>query len=294
MNFKQTIADMQESKKGKQAKKAKMIKRASFTASGVVLSLFLWGAFTETINQGHAGVVYNRSHGVEEETLGQGLQFVNPLERITEYPVSTETITYKGLSLATKDGKPLKVDITYDYFNDVEKLPYIYNKFKGQEPEVIEDTWLKSRLRDSALQVTSKYTILEVFQNRESIRTEIEESFITDVKEHGFIVENVVFGTPVADEATAQAIQSVVDRQQELEALKIEQEKARVEAETKLVQAKGESDAQIEKARGEAEANRVIQQSITPELLKKMEAEARIKHGWVTVNGGTAIVDERN
>lgn len=271
----------------------KVIKRGIITVGVLVVGMVSWFSFTETIPQGHAGVVYNRSHGVEEQTLSQGLKFVNPTERITAYPVSTETVEYKDMALATKDGKPLSVTLTYDYLNDVEKLPYIYNKFKGQNPDTIEDTWLKARLRDSALKVTSKYTILEVFQSREKIQTEIREAFTKDVKKHGFIIDNVVFGTPQADEATAKAIQAVVDKQQELEALKVEQQKATVEAETKRIQAEGQAKAEIEQARGTAEANSLIEQSVTPELLKKMEMEARIKHGWVTVNGANAIVTEK-
>jgi prohibitin 1 len=272
----------------------KIVKRGIITVAIVVVGTIGWFSFTETIPQGHAGVVYNRSHGVEEQTLSQGLKFVNPMERITAYPVSTETVEYKDVSLATKDGKPLSVTLTYDYLNDVEKLPYIYNKFKGQSPDAIEDTWLKARLRDSALKVTSQYTILEVFQSREKIQTEIRETFTKDVKKHGFIIDNVVFGTPVADEATAKAIQAVVDKQQELEALKIDQQKATVQAETQKIQAQGTAEAEIEKAKGTAQANKLLQQSITEELIKMKEAEARLKHGWVTTQGvGSAIVDTK-
>jgi prohibitin 1 len=271
----------------------KIVKRGIITVAIVVVGTIGWFSFTETIPQGHAGVVYNRSHGVEEQTLSQGLKFVNPMERITAYPVSTETVEYKDVSLATKDGKPLSVTLTYDYLNDVEKLPYIYNKFKGQSPDAIEDTWLKARLRDSALKVTSQYTILEVFQSREKIQTEIRETFTKDVKKHGFIIDNVVFGTPVADEATAKAIQAVVDKQQELEALKIDQQKATVQAETQKIQAQGTAEAEIEKAKGTAQANKLLQQSITEELIKMKEAEARLKHGWVEVKTGEAIVDAK-
>lgn len=265
---------------------------------GLAVVIFFTGiigffTFTETINQGHAGVVYNRSHGVEETTLGQGLHFVNPLERITEYPVSTETVK-NAVSLATKDGKSLSVDLTYDYLNDIEKLPYIYNKFKGQSPKSIEETWLQARLRDSALTVTSKYTILQIFQEREAISVAIEEQFRKDVGEHGFLIENVVFGTPEPDANTAQAIQAVVDAQQQLEALKIEKAKATEVAEKQLIESKGKADAQVAEAEGQAKANHLIQQSITPELLKKMEMEARQAHGWVEIQGiSEAIVDTK-
>lgn len=271
------------------------IKRLIIGAIVFALLMIGWVSFTETIKQGHAGVVFSKSSGVQEETLSQGFKFVNPLHRITEYPVSTETITYEKLPLATVDGKPLNVDITIEYFNNVEKLPYIYNKFKGQKSEAIEQNWLKSRAKDSALQVTSKYTILEVFQNRENIKTDILADFSEDVKKHGFEIENIVFGTPIPDENTQKAIQAVVDAQQDLEKLKIDKQKATEIAGKKLIDSKGIADAQIEEARGQAESNRLIQQSITPELLKKMEMEARQTWGWVTINGaGTSgiIVDK--
>jgi prohibitin 1 len=264
---------------------------------GAITFVFLvvgYFSVTTTINQGHVGVVYSRGHGVEDETLGQGLHLVYPWKRVTEYPVSTETVEHGGLSLATKDGKPLKVDITYDYYNNVDKLPYIYNKFKGQKPEAIEDSWLKARLRDSALEVTSKYTILEVFQNREQIKTEIQKDFQNNVKEHGFVIETVVFGTPKPDKNTQKAIQTVVDAQQELEKLKIDKKKATEVAEKKQIEAKGEADAKIIKATGEAKANKVVSDSLTPILLEKMDKEARMKHGWVEIQGAGGVIVDPN
>ncbi|WP_330729640.1 prohibitin family protein [Bacillus subtilis] len=283
-------------------KMKKYIKRGAFTVGGVTVALVLWFNFTETINQGHAGVVYSRSHGVEDKTLGQGLHFVNPIKRITEYPVSTEVVNYNKLSLATKDGKPLTVDITIEYLNNVEKLPYIYNKFKGQKPEAIEESWLKSRLKESALEVTSKYTILEVFQNREVIRTDILKQFQKDVKKHGFVIENVVFGTPHPDEKTQKAIQNVVDAQQAVEKLKVDKQKAQLEAERQKIEAQGKADAEIEKAKGEAEstkvkaqaeadANKLLNDSLTDKVLKKEELDARMKHGWVEIQGGTPLIE---
>lgn len=40
-------------------------------------------------------------------------------------------------------------------------------------------------------------------------------------------------------------------------------------------------------AEAEAKANNTLSQSITPELIQLKEAEARLQHGWVTVQGGT-------
>lgn len=43
-----------------------------------------------------------------------------------------------------------------------------------------------------------------------------------------------------------------------------------------------------------AEANRIISESITDELIKMTEAEARKKHGWVTVQGADSVVTDES
>lgn len=246
-----------------------------------------------TIDQGHVGVVFSRNGGVVNTTLGQGTHLVSPIAKVTEYNVSLTTRTFDDLQLATKDGKPLTISMSFNYMVEPTKVVEIFNKFKGASPEVIENTFIRTRLVDAALSVTSKYTILEIFQNREQIKLEIAKLFTDDLKQHGFIVDNFVLGTPVPDENTKKAIQRVVDAQQELEALKIETEKAKQEAERLKTESEGKAQAAIAEAKGQAEANRLMQQSITPELLKKMEMEARLKHGWVEIQGANAVVTSK-
>ena len=58
-----------------------------------------------------------------------------------------------------------------------------------------------------------------------------------------------------------------------------------------LQRLKESAEVQKIKAEAEAKANQIISQSITPELIQMKEAEARLKHGWVTVQGGTVVTD---
>ena len=43
-------------------------------------------------------------------------------------------------------------------------------------------------------------------------------------------------------------------------------------------------------ANAKAEANTILSESITDNLIKMKEAEARYKHGWITVQGADTIV----
>lgn len=86
------------------------------------------------------------------------------------------------------------------------------------------------------------------------------------------------------------AIKNESVKQKEIDTAKQEQEKAKVEADTKKVQAQAEADAGIIKAEGEAKANKAKSDSITDNLIRMKEAEAREKHGWVTVNGAGSVI----
>lgn len=232
-------------------------------------------ASIEVIPQGHVGVKYSRSVGIEKDTLPQGWHIISPALRVTAYPVSTDTVENKGIAISTRDGKPLTLEVTYDYHNEVNDLPAIYNKFKGSKPKVIEDSWLKSRLKQSIAAVTSKYTILEVFQNLEKIRVEIQNQFTQNVGSTGFIIENVTLGNPEPDEQTKQAIQQVVNAQQELERLEIEKKQAVVKAEKEIESAKGDAEAKRIRAEGDAKSNEILKASLTPEVIKM-----RITEKW--------------
>lgn len=90
-----------------------------------------------------------------------------------------------------------------------------------------------------------------------------------------------------------EAIDNRVKALQEKQQAQAEQEKVKVETETAKIKAKNEADIKILKAEAEAKANKVISDSITDELIRMTEAEARKKHGWVTVQGANAVVTEK-
>ena len=72
-----------------------------------------------------------------------------------------------------------------------------------------------------------------------------------------------------------------------------EQETIRVQNETKILQAEADAKAKIVAAEAEAKANKILSDSITDNLLKKEEMEARKKHGWITVSGAGTVVTNK-
>lgn len=92
------------------------------------------------------------------------------------------------------------------------------------------------------------------------------------------------------DKKLKQAIDNRVTALQKKQQAQAEQETVKVEAETKMIQAKNEADIKITEANAKAKANEILSKSISENLIKMKEAEARYKHGWVTVQGANSVV----
>ena len=69
--------------------------------------------------------------------------------------------------------------------------------------------------------------------------------------------------------------------------------KAKADAEKTRTEAQAKADAELIEAKAQAEANKQLSSSITDELIRMKEAEARVKHGWVTINGTSTVVTDK-
>ena len=117
------------------------------------------------------------------------------------------------------------------------------------------------------------------------VQAAILKDFANSTEDYGFVIEDLSFGTPSIDAQTQKSIDDIIKAGQD-------NKKAELEAKTKQTQADADAKAQITKADAEAQANEKINNSITDQTISYMEAQARLKHGWVTVQGaGSTIVD---
>lgn len=274
-------------------------------AVGTVLVVGLLATSITKVNPGYVGVVYSMNGGIKDKMLSQGYHLVLPTHKVKEFTIGTEqgylaksekegSEDDDSFSIPTKDGKMITVDLEYAYSYIEEDVPKTFTRFKGQDGKSIEDTFIRGKLKAWIAEVSASYPVIDIYGEK---RAELNKAMLDHMKpkfeEYGIRLETANISRIGLDDTTAKAIQERVNAQQELEKEKISKEKAQIEAEKELIEAKGQSDALIEKARGEFEANKLKSQSLTPEILQEMELEARKEHGWVTVNGGTPIVDTR-
>ena len=254
------------------------------TGAVLVGGLVLTAMSVTIVPQGHVGVVWSQASGVQDHVLGEGWTLVNPIHRVIAFPVSTETVNVETFNVLTRDGKSLGIKLAYDYSSDAEMVTDIFTKFRGQTPQSIEAGWLEDRVQRAALNVFSSYSVLDVFQNLANIQVEVFEEFRNLVEEYGFNVSAVTVQAPDMDESTREMIQQVVDSQLKLEQLEFERQQAVVEADTRIEQARGKAESTLIEAEAEAEANDLLQQSLTDELIASQWIEAW--NGELPIVGG--------
>lgn len=245
------------------------------------------------ISPGYVGVVYDRTGGLEKETLKPGWHIVSPMKKVTKYPVSTETVHYDGkqaFSIATKDGKVVTAELMYSFHMNDDKIPALFAKFRGRSASDIETTFIKDRLTATVQTITSNYGVLEVYgDKRGEINNKVFLAFKEDLAEVGIVIETFNFSKIEPDAETRIAIQSLVDSQLRLETMRIEKEQAMVEADRKREVAKGEADARVIEATGQAEANQKLQLSLTPELIE-YESIKKWNGQYPQVVGGNQMI----
>lgn len=246
----------------------------------------------ERVPEGQTAVVYTPANGADR-TLDPGWHFIWPLEKTQEYPTRI-TILSEDLTVTTSDGKKITMPVKYEMKVDKGKVLDIFKELGSQEIEQIQEGYLYQKLFKTARGAVSKYSVIDIYGMKTSeASAEVTEGFAKSVAPLGFIITDVTLGTPELDEATQAAIDERVKAAQELEKLTLEKQIAEQIAEKQKIEATGVAEAEIEKARGQAESNRLLQKSITPELIQLREAEARLKHGWIEVMTGEAIVDTK-
>lgn len=272
--------------------------------AAIVIVIALVGSVMclERIPTGYVGVVYSMSGGVQDEILTQGWHMVSPAKKVKEFTVGNEQLVLSkdsrdgsagddSFAVATADNANIDISFQMSYRYDQSKVVDTYKNFKGMDGEAIVNSRVRTVLKAKVSEITTVYTMMDLYSgNRNAINTELT-SFLNEELHKQFGIE-VIDASIIDVHPDAQLQQTIADRVtalQKKQQAEAEQETIKVQNETKLMQARAESEAKQIQAEGEAKANETISASITDTLLKKMEMEARLAHGWVEVQGGTVV-----
>lgn len=263
-------------------------------ATAVIIALVVIVLFVCTVRipAGYVGVVYNMNGGISDKTLTQGFHVISPTQNVTTYSIGIEqsylTASNDGDSsndesfeVPSNDGKGLTVDMTFTYRYDADRVADTFTRFKGQSGKDVKNSFIKPNIMSWTKEVTAKYSVIDLLgDKRATLNSELTDYLKQKFEPYGIVIESVSLINIDPDEETRSAVQKKVNAQQDLELAKIEQQTANVNAEkekevaiTKANQEKEtaqiNAEAKLIEAQAQADANRLISQSLTPELIRQ-------------------------
>ena len=262
-------------------------------ATAVIIALVVIVLFVCTVRipAGYVGVVYNMNGGISDRTLTQGFHVISPTQNVTTYSIGIEqsylTASKDGDSsddesfeVPSNDGKGLTVDMTFTYRYDAARVADTFTRFKSQSGKDVKNSFIKPNIMSWTKEVTAKYSVIDLLgDKRATLNSELTDYLKQKFEPYGIVIESVSLINIDPDEETRSAVQKKVNAQQDLELAKIEQQTANVNAEkekevaiTKANQEKEtaqiNAEAKLIEAQAQADANRLISQSLTPELIR--------------------------
>lgn len=257
---------------------------------------------TERVHTGYVGVVYS-AKGVEQQTISQGWHFMSPLKHVSEFPITQQRVVFSNAPSdygakehadwhidAPANGGTIAINLTVNYNFLPEHVVELYTKFGGMDGESLMESKIQNDIIAYVKEVTPQFSVMQIYSDdRAGVNTAIT-NYLNEklTAEYGINVSSALIVDAQPDDTLMQKIRAKEQAKQDAEIAELNKQTALAQAETDKV--KAQTDVKMIEAQAEADANKVLSESITPELIQMKEAEARLKHGWVTVQGADTVV----
>lgn len=259
---------------------------------------------TERVHTGYVGVIYS-AKGVEQQTISQGWHFMSPLKHVSEFPITQQRVVFSNApsDYGTKEhadwhidapanGGTIAINLTVNYNFLPEHVVELYTKFGGMDGESLMESKIQNDIIAYVKEVTPQFSVMQIYSDdRAGVNTAITDYLNEKLTaEYGINVSSALIVDAQPDDTLMQKIRAKEQAKQDAEIAELNKQTALAQAETDKVKAQTEADVKMIEAQAEADANKVLSESITPELIQMKEAEARLKHGWITVQGADTVV----
>ncbi len=229
---------------------------AAYLGVGMLLALL---SSCTVVRQGEVGV--KRTLGkIKPHPLPEGVQAFNPfLATVIKVPTRTINIEVR-MPLPSKEGLTIQSDVSILYRVEGQKAPQVLERIgRGYEEVVILPVF-----RSAAADISSKYYAKDMHTGQ---RTQIEQSIrdlmMENLKDRGFVVESVLLKSIVLPPGLTKAIEEKLEAEQDAQRMQFVLDKQRQEAQRQVIEATGVRDAQ-----------KIINEGLTPMLIKFKAIEA--------------------
>lgn len=237
-----------------------------FVLAGIiVIVLIIFGSnMFYTLKPGQKGVVFRKfTSGLDKSNILQaGFHVIAPWNEIFLYDVKEQTVE-ETMDVLDKSGLSISMEMSVRFNPLYEKIGYLHEKFGVNYINQL----IIPEVRSTVRKVAGRYTAEEIYSTK---RAEVENSIIAeteDVLKNNYIdMRALLIRSIKLPEQIKGAIENKLKQEQEALAYQFRLQREQSEAERKRIGAEGE-----------AAANKIINNSLTDNLLKMRGIEATTK-----------------
>ncbi len=223
----------------------KIVKIAIIAVCAIVVVGVAISCFT-VVQAGHTGVVLTFG-AVEDTELEEGLHFKIPfIQRVVQMNNRTQKIETEGSS-SSKDLQIISYVVAVNYHVNDDSSASLYQNVGTDYGSVV----IIPAIQESIKAVTAQYTAEELITKRQTVGEQIKDALSEKINQYGITVE--IFN--IVDFDFSEEFNAAVEAKQTAQqnALKAEQDLARIEV---------EAQQKITQAEAEAESIRLIQEAL--------------------------------
>lgn len=249
-----------------------------------IIVFVIWvGAHTafnaiKQVEAGHVAVVYQFGEIVGQK--GEGLQVIAPWQEIRTESIRVQRARFDNVSGFSKETQDVIVSATVNYQVDPGAVQELY---RTVGPNWF-DTLVEPRINQFFKAETVRYNTVDIAPNREQIRLDVQAKLDADLQRFSITIRDLLIDNIDFNQEFKQSIEqkqiATQDALREQERIK----QAEAEADQAEARAEGEARANVERARGDAtairlraeaqaEANRLLEESLTPQVIQYLAVE---------------------
>ena len=238
-----------------------------------ILAIVVLANSVKIIPTGYTGVRTTFGQ-VSKNVVQSGLNFKIPfVQSISLVNNKQQDVTFDNVisSETSERNEVFFTGITITYQINAEKSSWIYANVSNYKNNLVSESLVASALKTASKTLTptdvTSRTILEPLV-KDNIQASLNEKYGSEVvKINKVVINNATFDDEYNDKIAQKQQAQMAYETQQIEN-KTSVEKAEADAKVKLTEAQADADAKRIQANAEAEANKVIQESLTDEVLK--------------------------
>lgn len=232
------------------------------------LAIFLFVLLSNTtfitIPPGHKGVKFKRfAGGINKEKIySQGFHVVMPWDNMIVYDVRINE-AFETMDVLSKNGLSIAVELSYRYQPEAQKIGYLHDEIGRDYSARI----IKPEIRSATREVIGKYLPEELYSTqREAIQEEIFNKTKEAVESKHIVVDAILIRSVQLPAKLKAAIEQ-----------KLEEEQLAFQFDFKLERERKEAERKIIEAQAKADANRILNASLSSNILKDKGIEATLE-----------------